>query len=68
MDASCGTAHHLNETAGLIWAQCDGLHTVDDLVAELLIHYDIDQSQAKQDILQILTSLTELGLLVIPPK
>lgn len=63
MDASSGIAHHLNETAALIWEQCNGQHTSDDLVNLLLSHYDIERDQAEKDITLILSSLAELDLI-----
>ncbi len=63
LNADNGVAHHLNETASLVWHACDGSHTIDDVAEELVTRFDIDLETARRDVATVVTQLRELGLI-----
>lgn len=57
----------LSDTAALIWRALDGRRTVREVGALLATEYDVDAAEAEQDVLEMVTYLTGLGLLSVPP-
>lgn len=62
-DATKSKVHALNATAALIWRACDGEHTVEDIVEELLRRFDVDRDTARRDIRKTIKQFGTLGLL-----
>jgi hypothetical protein len=54
--------HHINTTATVVWMLCDGLHSVDDIVAEIAVGCK-DQTLVKRDVLLLLGQMTHNRLL-----
>jgi len=54
----------LNETGAMIWALLDGLHTLTDIVDEILAEFEIDREQAEQDLLELIRDLESIGAVV----
>ena|SRR5687767_12944854 len=52
----------LNDTAAWIWERVDGVRSVDQLVQELVITFQVDAARARQDVEQLLSNLREAGL------
>jgi PqqD family protein of HPr-rel-A system len=62
-DRAGDRVHVLNSTAREIYLRCDGARTADELAAELVAHYGIDEAAARRDVAQVLAQLRELGLI-----
>jgi hypothetical protein len=56
----------LSDTAALVWRAIDGRRTVREVGALLATEYDVDAAEAVQDVLDMVTELTGLGLLSVP--
>ena len=54
--------HHINTAASVVWMLCDGLHSVDDIVAEIAVGAG-DLSLVRRDVLLLLGQMTHNGLL-----
>lgn len=52
----------INQAGAAIWEMCDGVHTVDQIVDELVEIYDQDRSRIEQDVRTFLDELIRLGL------
>lgn len=57
----------LNETAHAIVSRCDGIRTVDEIVAEISAEYETETAELKEDVLLCLESLRAKGLIDCPP-
>lgn len=60
-DLDGDVATHLNQTAALVWRNCDGTRTVAQLVT--LVRQELGESAAEDVVLMALDSLLEHGLL-----
>jgi hypothetical protein len=54
--------NQLNSTAAWVFARCDGSRTLDELLAELVQIYEVTHEIARQDLLSVLRTLADLGL------
>lgn len=52
----------LNPSAAAVWAHCDGVTTVDDMVRALVAAHPADAAVIGDDVRQTLRKLAELGL------
>jgi hypothetical protein len=52
----------INQVGAAIWEMCDGAHTVDQIVDELVEIYDQDRSRIELDVRTFLDELIRLGL------
>jgi predicted transcriptional regulator len=57
--------HELNETASLIWKNADGKHDLDEIAAAIVEAYDVPVVVAQADVRELITTLSEKGLLTI---
>lgn len=55
--------HQLNPVASLIWENCDGLHTIQNITDILLQEYDALPEQALSDVTGVISQFKEKGLL-----
>lgn len=62
-----GSTFHMNETAALVWAQCDGRRTTRDIATELTDTYDVGFDDALNDVEEIIVWLAESSLLSEEP-
>ena len=62
IDTSSGLAHHLNETAAVVWDACDGSASIDELVQRMMAKFDIDAATARRDVAMILQHFLDAGL------
>jgi hypothetical protein len=53
----------LNELGTMIWEFIDGQKTVNQIVEEICIAYDVSPEEARKDSLEFLESLEEAGLI-----
>ena len=60
-------AHHLNETASWVWQACDGHKPLEAIAGELTAIYEVSNTQAYEDVCQIINHLLTLGILQIQP-
>ena len=54
---------NLSESGALLWRKLEHNVTEDDLVASLLIEYQISESNARQDVAEFLDAMNAKGLL-----
>jgi Coenzyme PQQ synthesis protein D (PqqD) len=57
--------HELNETASLIWKNSDGKHNLDEIAAAVVEAYDVPVSEAQADVRELISTLSEKGLLTL---
>jgi hypothetical protein len=62
-ETSNGVALPVNVPGAEIWALCDGMHSVDEIVDDLSLRYDAPASQIDRDARQFLSVLLCHGLL-----
>ncbi|MBK7048115.1 MAG: PqqD family protein [bacterium] len=61
--APAGTAtHSLDEVGAFIWRQCDGRHTLAQVVEALIAEYEVEPGQAVGDVQSFLEQLVEADL------
>jgi hypothetical protein len=53
----------LNELGTMIWELIDGQKTVNQIIEEICIAYDVSPEEARKDSLEFLESLEEAGLI-----
>ena len=54
----------LNETAAVVWERMtQGEFEVDDLVNALTDAYEVDEAQAREDVVALLAKIRELGMI-----
>ena len=63
LDREEGLIHQLNKTATYIWEQCDGEHTAAAIASRVCEVFEVDESTALSDVLEILNRLRDLNLL-----
>ncbi|MHC5115158.1 MAG: PqqD family protein [Planctomycetota bacterium] len=56
-----GVIVHLNPAAIEIWERCDGVTTIDDIIAHLARGDDVDAETVRDDVEQVIVALAELG-------
>lgn len=64
LDGQSGKVHQLNSTAGFIWACCDGVSSMSDIVHRLAVEFNIPTMSAASDVANTIGKFRELGLLV----
>jgi hypothetical protein len=60
--------HELNETASVIWKNADGNHSVDEIAAAVAADYDVPVHVARSDVQELISALSEKGLLMAPKR
>lgn len=55
--------HVLNPTARALWDLCDGVTTVEEVVAAMCAVFDVDRATAETDIRSALARFADAGLL-----
>ena len=46
--------HVLNKTAALIWENCDGQHSVAEIIAQIIERFDVPVEEATADVMEII--------------
>ena len=59
-----GMMHQLNLVGGLIWQQCDGEKTIEDIAAHLGKEFDVEQTEVTDDVVEFVSELKERGWLI----
>jgi hypothetical protein len=59
-----GDLHRLNQTAGVIWACCDGSGSLAELIDDLSEAYQVERSVIAPDVVSIVREFGRSGLLV----
>ena len=59
-----GMMHQLNLVGGLVWQQCDGENTIDDIAGELAREFIVEQQELVADVAEFVADLTERGWLI----
>lgn len=67
IDADAGYCYGLNSTAGAIWDRIDAPISVSEICARLGRDYDADEDTLRRDVLALLSSLRDAGLVQIVP-
>ncbi|MDQ7823727.1 MAG: PqqD family protein [Candidatus Eremiobacteraeota bacterium] len=67
LDIDQGSYFSLNAVAADLWKLLDGSRTVASLVGEVLTLYDVEESQARQDVIRVVGDMVQKNLAVISP-
>ena len=54
----------LNETALSAWQQLDGTHTLADIRQQIIQEFEVDETQAGKDLLELMADLERVGAVV----
>lgn len=65
LDRNDNKVHQLNETALLIWKECDGIQSIQDIVEIFVNNYEVTHDKAEKDVLETLRILQENNLIEI---
>ena len=63
LDLSTGRYYTLNRVGSVIWEHCTGHHTISDIRAVLCDRFDVAPERALDDLVNLVTQLTQEGLL-----
>ncbi|MDH4085157.1 MAG: PqqD family protein [Nitrospira sp.] len=63
LDLSSGRYYTLNRVGSVIWEHCTGHHTISDIQAVLCDRFDVASERALDDLVTLVTQLTQEGLL-----
>ncbi|EGV18568.1 HPr-rel-A system PqqD family peptide chaperone [Thiocapsa marina] len=63
LDAATGYIHQMNPTAALIWKLLDGGTSIESIEARLSEEFDLDDAEARRDVLGFVEQLQRAGLL-----
>lgn len=58
-----GQVHEFNPVATFLWNHADGSHALDTLREKLIASFDVEPSQAAEDISEFFTRLGQAGLI-----
>lgn len=53
----------INVVAEFIWERMDGRRTLDQIAVEVAAHFEVDEKQARSDVMDFTTELREAGLI-----
>ena len=67
-DEATGDLHHLNPTATIVFALCDGTGTIPELAADLGAAYGVPSDEVEQQLRTVLRTFRRQGLLEGHPK
>ena len=67
VDQSSGSVHVINPTAAKIWELCNGEPTVGGVVAGLAETYGMAPAELQDDVLEMLRTFGELGVVELVP-
>lgn len=59
-----GMYYSLNRVGTVIWELCDGRHTLKDILGEICERFEVEEAQARQDLLLLSSQLLEQKLLI----
>ena len=62
-DRANGRAHVINSSAARLWELCDGRTTVDDITAAFAASYALPATEVQADVITLLSTFRELGVL-----
>lgn len=54
--------YNLNDVASYIWDRLDGSHSIEEIALALTAEYEVEEDQARQDVLEFVSNLLDLGL------
>jgi len=52
----------LNEVGSLVWDRIDGKRSVEEIIAAVLEHYQVNADQAQHDVFEFISSLRDHGM------
>ncbi|HUT83541.1 MAG TPA: PqqD family protein [Thermodesulfobacteriota bacterium] len=56
-----------NTTAGFIWESCDGKRTVQDVVNDLCLKYEVEKTKALGETVKLLNQMEKIQLITFSP-
>lgn len=59
------TLHTLNETATFIWDRADGTRTLEQISAEMLAEFEVDEETLRADALAFVEEAVQKGLVLV---
>jgi hypothetical protein len=57
--ADMNSVYTLNETGAFIWEQIDGKRSVEEIIAMLIVEYDIDKQKAESDVFNFIDDMSK---------
>jgi hypothetical protein len=63
-----GMYYSLNRVGTMIWELCDGAHTLADILEKVCENFEVEEEQAKHDLLAISSELLQQKLLIPTTK
>lgn len=63
LDLSTGRYYTLNRVGSVVWEHCTGNHTIRDIQTVLCDRFDVAPERALDDLVTLVTQLTQEGLL-----
>jgi hypothetical protein len=57
-----------NDVATEIWGLADGQRSVEEIVERIVAAFDVERTQAEQDVIEFMRLLDERGLLELKPQ
>ena len=57
--ADMNSVYTLNETGAFIWEHIDGKRTIEEIIKELTVEYDIDSANAETDVLTFVENMSK---------
>jgi phage shock protein PspC (stress-responsive transcriptional regulator) len=67
VDQSSGSVHVINPTAAMIWELCSAEPTVEGVIAGLAERYGMAPAEVRDDVLEMLRTFGELGVVELVP-
>jgi hypothetical protein len=67
LDPGSGDYAEINEVGIAIWKHIDGQKTVEEIIEELLAHFDADDASLSEDTAEFMEELISRGLLSVVP-
>ena len=68
LDPTKQQLHHLNPTASWILERCEGTRTIDEIVSDFAMCFNLPLAVAQTDVNTMLNQLLDLGLIEYPSK
>lgn len=59
-----GMMHQLNLVGGLIWQQCDGQKSLEEIAVDLAGEFDVEKDEVVDDVTEFVADLTKRGWLI----
>ena len=62
------TLHTLNDTGTFIWDRADGTRTLEQIAQELLLEFEVDEAELRQDAIAFVEEAVQRGLMLVAER